>query len=66
MLDMIRQARILLKLIMLSTLLRTSHLWQMEVIDSSVMIIKLICGGGVVVVVDRVPTFTHSLYVYHY
>ena len=37
MLDMIRQARILAKI--MSTLLRISHPWQMDVIDSSVIIV---------------------------
>ena len=58
---MIRQARILLKI--MSTLLRTSHLWQMEVIDSSVIIVYKESGtdfGVGVLVVDRVPTFTGS------
>ena len=66
MLDMIGQARMLLKIML--TLLRTSCLWQMELDRQQCDIIKdqeLMWGGGdvgrgVVVVVDRVPTFTCS------
>ena len=61
----LRQARILLKLI--STLLRTSQASlangsDRQQYDNRILNIKNqgLTGGWVVVMVDRVPTFTHS------
>ena len=61
MLDMIRQARIPLKLIIIDT----AENLTMEVIDSSVKIVYKeseagFWGGGGGGVVDKVPTSTHS------